>query len=95
MKAKIVIVRTDRAGVFMGALDGKEGTDVVLNDARRLWYWTGAASLSELAQRGPSEPAKCKFPGPVARVHLFGVIEILDVTDAAQSAIDAVPVWSA
>ena len=95
MKSKTVIVRTDRAGVFCGTLASNEGTDVVLTDARRLWYWKGAASLSQLSQTGTSSPNGCKFPAPVDRVHLFGVIEILDMTAAAKKSIDAVPVWSA
>lgn len=38
---KYVIVRTYSAGVFAGYLDSKNGKEVVLLDARRLWYWSG------------------------------------------------------
>lgn len=90
------IVRTQSAGVFAGEvkeLDTAQRT-VVMTDARRLWYWSGAASLSELALRGPANPSQCKFPAAVDRVQLFEVIEILDVTEAAQAAINAVPEWT-
>lgn len=88
------MVRTQSAGVFVGRLESPEGTDVVLLDARRMWYWQGAASLSELATRGTSKPSGCKFPAPVSRIHLFGVIEILDVTTAAMTSIRSVPAWT-
>lgn len=37
-----VIVRGDRSGVFFGTLTKKEGTEVTLEQCRRLWYWSGA-----------------------------------------------------
>jgi len=91
---KYVIVRTYSAGVFAGELESRNGREVVMTNARRLWYWDGAASLSELAQRGTSKPAKCKFPCAVDRVELLEAIEILDVTDDARKSIEGVPVWS-
>lgn len=93
-KRKYVIVRTYSAGVFAGELESRVGREVVLRNARRLWYWDGAATLSELAQRGTSKPMKCKFPVAVDRVELLESIEILDVTDAARKTIDEVPAWS-
>ena len=91
---KYVIVRTYSSGVFAGFLKSRKGQEVVLTTARRLWYWKGAASLSQLAQVGTSAPTECKFPASVDRVHLFSVIEILAVTPAAKKSIDSVPIWS-
>lgn len=93
-KLKYVIVRTYSAGVFAGNLESKNGREVVLLNARRIWYWDGAASLSELAQRGTSRPMNCKFPCAVDRVELLEAIEILDVTPTARRTIEEVPVWS-
>ena len=87
------IVRTYSAGVFAGYIESRNGREVVMRDARRLWYWDGAASLSQLAIDGPQKPGNCKFPEAVDRVELLETIEILSVTDKAKSAIDAVPVW--
>ena len=92
---KYVIVRTYSAGVFAGNLEHKNGREVTLVNARRLWYWEGAASLSQLAMEGTSLPLKCKFPCEVGRVELLEAIEILDVTEQAQKSIKEVPVWSA
>lgn len=90
-----VIVRTYSAGCFAGYLKSRQGKEVELVEARRLWYWAGAASLSELAQRGTSRPGECKFPVPVDRIILTEAIEIVDVTSEAQASIEGVPIWSA
>ena len=90
-----VIVRTYSAGVFAGTLKEREGKEVTLTDARRLWYWDGAASLSELATKGTCRPETCKFPCEVEEVTLTEAIEILAVTEAAETSIKAVPEWNA
>lgn len=89
-----VIARTYSAGVFAGTLKSRDGKEAVLTDARRIWYWDGAASLSELATKGTSKPSGCKFPAPVAEVLLTEVIEIIPTTEAARKSIDEVPTWT-
>lgn len=90
---KYVIARTQSAGVFAGNLESRVGQEVVLTDARRLWYWSGSASLSQMAVSGTSRPKDCKFPVAVPRIELLQVIEILNVTPEGESSIKAVPVW--
>ena len=90
---KYVIVRTYSAGVFAGTLESRTGQEVVLTNARRLWYWEGAASLSQLAVYGTSKPDKCKFPVVVPRVELLQAVEILDVTPDGQKSIEGVKEW--
>lgn len=94
MKEKpYVIVRTYSAGVFAGTLESREGKEVVLTDARRLWYWSGAATLSQLAVEGTKDPGNCKFPVEVPRVTLTEAIEILDVMPEARESIRGVEIW--
>ena len=95
MKKTYVIVRTYSAGVFAGHLKSRKGKEVVLNNARRLWQWKGAATLSQLAQRGSSNPMECKFPEAVDEVTLLEAIEILAVTPNAEKNIKGVPIWTA
>ena len=90
---KRVIVRTQSAGVFAGIFESRNGQEVTLTLARRLWYWTGAASLSQLAEIGTSSPQTCKFPAPVGRVLLLQAIEILEVTKIAWATIESVKIW--
>lgn len=94
MNEKYVLVRTRSAGVFAGYLTSAEAQDLILINARRIWYWSGASSLSELAMKGTSTPNGCKFPAPVNRIHLFEVIEIIDVTEQARNSIESVKVWT-
>jgi hypothetical protein len=88
-----VIVRTYSAGVFAGFLEALEGKQATIRNARRLWKWAGAASLSQLAQTGTSDPSNCKFPAEVDRIIVTEVIEILSVTEIAKDSIAEVAVW--
>jgi len=90
---KCVIIRTYSAGVFLGEIVSRTGKEVVLKNARRLWYWDGAASLSQLAVDGTSNPGNCKFPCEVAEITLLETIEILSCTDKAVESIRGVPIW--
>lgn len=92
-KLPFVIVRTYSAGVFAGELIKRKGQDVELRNARRIWEWDGAASLSQLAVDGTSKPGNCKFPVAVAKVELMQAIEILHCTTKARESIEGVPVW--
>ena len=95
LRGKYVIVRTYSAGVFAGTLVRKIGKEVELTDARRIWYWAGAASLSQLAMEGTSRPQECKFPCPVKSVILTEASEIIPTTKQAKASIESVPVWTA
>ena len=87
------MVRTESAGVFAGYVEKKRDNEVTLRKARRVWYWAGAASLSQLATDGTSKPDECKFPCEVDKVILLGVIEIIPMTEKAKQSIKAVKVW--
>jgi hypothetical protein len=90
---KVCVVRTYSAGVFIGLVAQREGKEALLKNARRIWYWSGAASLSQLAMEGTKDPENCKFPKAVDEVLLTECIEFIPATDAAIASIDAVPVW--
>jgi|SRR3990167_163216 len=90
---KYVMCRTYSAGVFAGYLQSQNGQEVELLKARRIWYWAGAASLSQLATEGTSAPQNCKFPCEVESVILTQVIEIIPITSRAQDSIASVLIW--
>jgi hypothetical protein len=87
------MVRTYSAGVFAGTIVSRKGKETTLKNARRIWYWDGAASLSQLATTGTSRPENCKFPAPVASVLLTEVIEIIPISITAKKSIEEVPIW--
>ena len=88
-----VVVRTHSAGVHAGYLKSKVGKNVVLENTRRLWYWNGAASLSQVAGSGITKPNDCKFPAAIAEIELTEAIEIIPCTDKAKSIIEGVREW--
>jgi len=88
-----VIIRTEKAGVFAGYLQSRDGAEAALVNARRLWYWDGAASLSQLAMEGVSQPDNCKFPCEVDLITLIGVIEVISATEQARKSIKGVKIW--
>ena len=92
-KGDYVVVRTYSAGVHAGYLKSRDGKEVVLTNTRRLWYWKGAASLSQLAGTGITNPDACKFPAPIAEITLTEAIEVIPCTDNAKSIIEGVKEW--
>lgn len=89
------IIRADRAGVFFGHILERSGSEVTMTDVRRLWYWSGAASLSQMAVGGVSHPKSCKFTVAVPEMTILGVIEIIPCSETAASCILEVPEWRA
>lgn len=89
------IIRTNRAGVFFATLAEYDSVnrEAVLTDCRRLWYWEGAASLSQLAVNGVSKPQNCKFTMIVPTMQVMEVIEIIPCTAEAIESINNVRVW--
>lgn len=98
-KLTYVIIRAAQAGCFAGELVSRKdlpaGTSVILRSARRLWYWSGAASLSQMAQSGVSDPRNCKFPPAVEQQEVLGVVEIIDATEKCRASIEGVAEWRA
>lgn len=90
-----VIIRGDRSGVFFGTLVKKEGHEVTLENCRRIWYWDGAASISQLAVDGTNKPEKCKFTVPVSSIVILDAIEIIPCTEKAIKSIEGVGEWKA
>ncbi|MBO8472499.1 MAG: hypothetical protein IAB81_02575 [Bacteroidetes bacterium] len=93
MKGTKVIVRGDRSGVFFGTLSERNGREVKLTNCRRLWYWAGAASISQLAAEGTMCPNQCKFTMYVDEIEILDAIEIIPCSDRSIKSIEGVDVW--
>lgn len=87
---KYVLVRTFSAGVHSGILDEKEGQEVRLTNARRLWFWKPAndhgGTLSGVAVHGVGDGSR--VAGPVEVIELTEAIEVIAVSDTARESID-------
>lgn len=87
------IIRGDRSGVFYGEIAERNGQEVKIRNARRLWYWDGAASISQLALEGVTAPQNCKFTVTVDEITILDAIELIPCTEAAVKRIEGVKVW--
>lgn len=90
---KKVIVRGDRSGVLYGTLAERCGREVKLKKCRRLWYWEGAASISQLATDGTTSPNRCKFTVTVDEIIILDAIEIIVCSENASNKIEGVREW--
>jgi hypothetical protein len=90
----IVSCGASGGGIHFGFLKKKEGEEVTLVNARRVQYWNGAASISEMAVRGVSKPAECRFAPIVPEITLLKVVEIIPISAKAQDNLFGVPVWT-
>lgn len=90
---KYSVIRGRGFGVFAGTVEAVEGDTVKLSNARRLWYWNGAASISQIAAEGVTAPRDCKFSMAVESIVLRDYIEIIPTTEQAQKCIEEVKEW--
>lgn len=92
---KKCIIRANRAGVFFGTVKAYDAQtrNIELADCRRLWYWDGAASISQLAMEGSKAKNNCKFTVAVPEIMITEVIEIIPCSEAAIKNIESVAEW--
>ena len=89
-----VMIRTYSAGVHCGYMKSREGKEVVLLDSIRIWQWSGAASISQLAIEGTKNPDSCKFAMPITTsLILTESIEVIEMTKESKESIQNVPSW--
>ena len=92
---KRIIVRTNRAGVFYATLSDFDAQTRIaeLKDCRRIYYWDGACSLSQLAEEGTKKPYSCRFSMYVPVMQVMETIEIIPCSDKAIKIIEGVKIW--
>lgn len=89
MIGKHCVVRTYSAGVHIGTVEAKSGTNVILKGARRLWKWNGAFTLSEVATAGISKSGS-RMSVAVEIIELTEAVELIPTTEAARATYEAV-----
>ena len=87
------IVRCDRAGVFYGEIEERNGREIKMRNARCFWYWDGAATLLQLAAEGTTKPRNCKFTAMIDSLEVLDAIEIIPCTAEAIKSIEGVKEW--
>lgn len=90
---KKVIVRANGAGVFFGTLKSKDGNEVTLINARKLFYWNGAGAVEQIAVDGVSKPNDCKFTVIVEEITILNVLQIIPCTEKSINNIENIKEW--
>lgn len=94
---KKVIIRSYGAGVFFGTLNEVERTDdkytVELLNCRRLWQWSGACSITQLAVDGTINPSGCRFTITEPSIVVSSVIELHECSEKSIKSIESVSEW--
>lgn len=90
---KKVIVRCNRAGVFYGTLKEYDNAncEAVLGDVRRIHYWEGAASLSQVAMDGVGINSRLTMVVP--EMVVMEVIEIIPCSNEAIKNLESQKIW--
>ena len=88
-----VIARIDRAGVFMGTLAHIDSDIVRLTNVRRIYYWHGALSATDMASNG-IKGGKVTKPCEVVEFNRSALVEINKCSDKAAECITAIMPWS-
>jgi hypothetical protein len=89
---KKIIARIDRAGVFHGTLDHIDNDIMRLKDARRIYYWNGALSVTDMAANGITGG---KVTVPVTTVEFMSdkIVELNECSEEASKSIEAIKPW--
>jgi len=88
----ITLVRTYSAGVHFGELVSRNGKEVTLKNARRLYYWEGACSLSQVAVDGV-DLKKSKLSVIVPSILLTEAIELIAMSKKAAISMTEAEPW--
>jgi len=87
MIGKYCVIRTYSAGVHVGTVQSRNGREVVLTGARRIWSWRGRNTLSEIALRGVGDGSRVSEQVP--EILLTEAIEIIPCSPEARENLDS------
>ena len=90
----VVLIRDNRAGVHVGTLKEVDlvNKTAVLENARKVWYWEGAASCHGIAALGLCHVGS-KVAPVVPAVASTDVVEVVLCTPEGAESVMTCPVW--
>jgi len=92
---KYCVIRTYSAGVHIGYVKEfgeKQPQHALLLKSRRLHYWDGAASLSQVAMEGVNSSSRIAMELP--EIELTDVIEVIPCSEKAAEFFKVVKAWT-
>ena len=90
---KYVVVRSNMAGVYCGTLKNKNGTEVVLANARKIYSWQGAYTVEDIAVKGLNAEAS-QITVSVKEIIIDDVCQVLPTTNTAQKILTEAAAWT-
>ncbi len=83
------------AGIWFGVVVEASVGSVLLKNARNVFSWEGAFTISELAVQGTVRPNECRVPRAVSEVWLLNPECVIPCTPQAEQSLTSLPVWTA
>ena len=93
-KGDYVLIRSGKAGAFAGEFVEKNGTEVTLKNARKIYYWYGAKTVEDIAVNGIKRINNCKITVEVSEIIIDDVCQVLPVSPVAEKIIREAPIWT-
>ena len=93
MDQQYYIIRCEQAGVFFAQIKARRGDEVDLENCRKIWCWSGAAAVEQLAMTGPLNASGCKITMEVPEMTVLGAIQLIPCTREAAETIQRIAVW--
>lgn len=94
MTGQKVLIRSYASGVHFGTLESEKFTSsgkvVVLSNSRRIHYWEGAASLSQMALNGIRDG---RVAMALPTIEVVNVIETIPLSAEAIANLENQPIW--
>lgn len=90
--SNICLIRTHSAGVHFGEIVSRKGKEVKLKNARRLWCWKGACSLSQVAIDGV-DLSGSNISVALPEITLTEAIEIIPMSEKAAKQMMEAAAW--
>lgn len=89
------IIRCYEAGVFFAQIKAHDKANriITLQNARKIFYWEGAAAVEQIAMEGVKNRAASKFTMVVPEMDVANPIQIIPCTREAVECINLVNVW--
>lgn len=78
---------------FFGQIERRNEHEVEMKNVRKLWYWSGASAVEQLAVDGVKNPKDCKFTVFVDQMVIAGPIQIIPCTDRSEKILKEVESW--
>lgn len=94
---KAVLIRSYASGVHFGFFkeekDLLSGKQVTLVNSRRVHYWEGACSISQLALEGTKKPDDCRISVTLPEITITQVIEVIPLSVASYNNLNSINEW--